>query len=86
MAYGQFRRRNFRSFPQNKTKIKCAECGKEDEVPFEPRPGSRVLCGDCFRKSKGLPAREKREEPEETKEESTEEIEESKDAEEESDE
>ena len=28
----------------------CAECGKETEVPFEPREGRPVYCSDCFRK------------------------------------
>jgi CxxC-x17-CxxC domain-containing protein len=27
----------------------CAECGKETEVPFEPRDGRPVYCGDCYR-------------------------------------
>jgi len=28
----------------------CAECGKETEVPFEPRGDRPVYCSDCFRK------------------------------------
>ena len=28
----------------------CAECGKETEVPFEPREGRPVYCSDCFSK------------------------------------
>ena len=32
-----------------KTKITCAKCGKEDEVPFVPRNGTDVLCRDCFK-------------------------------------
>lgn len=28
----------------------CAECGKECEVPFEPREGRPVYCSDCYRK------------------------------------
>jgi CxxC-x17-CxxC domain-containing protein len=27
--------------------ITCAECGKKDTVPFEPR-GDNVYCRDCF--------------------------------------
>lgn len=34
------------------TKINCANCGKEDEVPFVPREGTPVLCQDCFRQKK----------------------------------
>jgi CxxC-x17-CxxC domain-containing protein len=28
----------------------CAECGKETEVPFEPRGDKPVYCSDCYRK------------------------------------
>ena len=28
----------------------CAECGKDTEVPFEPRSDRPVYCSDCFRK------------------------------------
>jgi CxxC-x17-CxxC domain-containing protein len=56
---GGFRRGGFggprRSFgPREMTKIKCAECGKEDEVPFKPRDNSTVLCKECFFKKKGI--------------------------------
>jgi len=30
----------------------CAECGKDTEVPFEPREGKPVYCSDCYRKMK----------------------------------
>ena len=30
----------------------CAECGKDTEVPFEPREGRPVYCSDCFNKIK----------------------------------
>jgi CxxC-x17-CxxC domain-containing protein len=26
----------------------CAQCGKETEVPFEPREGRPVYCSECF--------------------------------------
>jgi CxxC-x17-CxxC domain-containing protein len=26
----------------------CAQCGKDTEVPFEPRQGRPVYCSDCF--------------------------------------
>ena len=32
--------------------ITCAECGKTDQVPFQPRGDRPVLCKDCFRKQK----------------------------------
>jgi CxxC-x17-CxxC domain-containing protein len=28
----------------------CAECGKDTEVPFEPRDGRPVYCSDCYNK------------------------------------
>ncbi len=28
----------------------CAQCGKETEVPFEPRTGKAVYCSDCYSK------------------------------------
>lgn len=49
-----------RSFgPREMTKITCAKCGKEDEVPFKPREGSEVLCKACYFKEKGIEPRNK---------------------------
>ena len=28
----------------------CAECGKETEVPFEPREERPVYCNECYKK------------------------------------
>ena len=28
----------------------CGDCGKETEVPFEPRGDKPVYCSDCYRK------------------------------------
>jgi CxxC-x17-CxxC domain-containing protein len=28
--------------------VKCSECGKDTEVPFEPRNGRPVYCRDCY--------------------------------------
>ncbi len=28
----------------------CASCGKETQVPFEPREGRPVYCQDCYNK------------------------------------
>ncbi|MBI4287414.1 MAG: zinc-ribbon domain containing protein [Chloroflexi bacterium] len=28
----------------------CAQCGKDTEVPFQPRGDKPVYCRDCFRK------------------------------------
>ena len=50
------------------TKIKCAECGKEDEVPFKPRDGTSVLCKECYFKKKGITPRSSNFQNEEKKE------------------
>ena len=42
-SYGYRSRRQM--FP-----IVCAECGKETEVPFEPREGRPVYCSECYSK------------------------------------
>ena len=28
----------------------CSECGKDTEVPFQPREGRPVYCSDCYNK------------------------------------
>ena len=30
----------------------CAQCGKDTEVPFQPRDGRPVYCSDCYSKIK----------------------------------
>ena len=40
--YGSANRRMFAT--------KCSTCGKDTQVPFEPRPDRPVYCYDCFRK------------------------------------
>ncbi len=32
--------------------VVCAECGKDTEVPFEPREGRPVYCSDCYNKTR----------------------------------
>jgi len=41
--YGGGARGERRMFP-----AVCARCGKETEVPFEPRAGRPVYCSDCY--------------------------------------
>ena len=31
--------------------VVCSQCGKQTEVPFEPRGDKPVYCSDCFRKT-----------------------------------
>jgi CxxC-x17-CxxC domain-containing protein len=53
---GSFNR--FNNGPREMHKIKCSECGKEDEVPFKPRNDAPVYCKDCYFKKKGITPRE----------------------------
>ncbi|HEX6121757.1 MAG TPA: zinc-ribbon domain containing protein [Ktedonobacterales bacterium] len=34
--------------PREMHTITCAECGKEDQVPFLPRNDKPVYCSECF--------------------------------------
>jgi len=40
---GGYERRERQMYP-----AVCAQCGKETEVPFEPRNDRPVYCSDCF--------------------------------------
>lgn len=33
--------------------VKCAECGKDAKVPFQPSGDRPVYCNDCFKKQHG---------------------------------
>jgi len=37
--------------PRQMFPVVCAECGKDTEVPFEPRGDRPVYCSDCYRKA-----------------------------------
>ncbi len=41
--------------PRQMFPVTCADCGKDTEVPFEPRGDKPVYCSDCYRKNR--PAR-----------------------------
>jgi CxxC-x17-CxxC domain-containing protein len=36
--------------PREMFSVVCAQCGKETQVPFEPRSGRPVYCSDCYSK------------------------------------
>ena len=38
--------------PREMHKATCSECGKECEVPFQPKEGRPVFCKDCYAKKK----------------------------------
>jgi CxxC-x17-CxxC domain-containing protein len=41
--------RGYSSGPRQLYPAVCSQCGKETEVPFEPRNDKPVYCRDCFR-------------------------------------
>src|SRR5271157_2328297 len=43
--------RTYSSAPRQMFPVKCATCGKDTQVPFEPRAGRPVYCSDCYRKT-----------------------------------
>ncbi len=38
------------SSPRQMFPVKCSDCGKDTQVPFEPTSGRPVYCSDCYRK------------------------------------
>ena len=45
-------RDQYSSGPRQMYSITCAECGKDAEVPFQPRQGRPVYCSDCYSKNR----------------------------------
>lgn len=43
--------RSYGSAPRQMFTVKCATCGKDAQVPFEPRGDKPVYCSDCYRKT-----------------------------------
>lgn len=39
-----------RTSPRQMFPTICAQCGKETEVPFQPREGRPVYCSECYNK------------------------------------
>jgi len=48
---GSYGSGNGGSAPRQMFPVKCATCGKDTEVPFEPRGDKPVYCSDCYRKT-----------------------------------
>ncbi len=42
--------RSYNTAPRQMFPAKCAECGKDTQVPFQPRGDRPVYCSDCYRK------------------------------------
>ena len=47
-AGGGYERRERQMFP-----AVCSNCGKETQVPFQPRSDRPVYCSDCFEQQRG---------------------------------
>ncbi|MCX6013076.1 MAG: zinc-ribbon domain containing protein [Chloroflexi bacterium] len=43
--------RSYNSSPRQMYPAVCATCGKETQVPFQPRGDKPVYCSDCYRKT-----------------------------------
>ena len=41
----------YSSAPRQMFPVKCSTCGKDTQVPFEPRGDRPVYCSDCYRKT-----------------------------------
>ena len=54
-SYGNRSSGGYSSARREMFPAKCAECGKDTQVPFQPRGDRPVYCSDCYRKIK--PAR-----------------------------
>ncbi len=48
---GGYERRQREMFP-----AVCAQCGKDTQVPFQPRTDRPVYCSDCFAAQRGSPS------------------------------
>ena len=46
-------RMGFDGGPRQMYPAVCASCGKDTEVPFQPRQGRPVYCSDCFASQRG---------------------------------
>ena len=48
---GSYGNRSFSSTTRQMFPVKCATCGIDTQVPFEPRGDRPVYCSDCYRKT-----------------------------------
>jgi CxxC-x17-CxxC domain-containing protein len=42
---------SYSSSPRQMFPVKCSTCGKDTQVPFQPRGDRPVYCSDCYRKT-----------------------------------
>ena len=48
---GSYGNSSYNSAPRQMYAVKCATCGKDAQVPFQPRGDKPVYCSDCYRKT-----------------------------------
>ena len=48
---GSYGNRSYSSAPRKMFPVTCVTCGKDTQVPFEPRGDRPVYCSDCYRKT-----------------------------------
>lgn len=48
---GNYGNRNYSTTPRQMFPVKCSSCGRDAQVPFEPRGDRPVYCSDCYRKT-----------------------------------
>ena len=48
---GNSSNRSYSSAPRQMYPAVCATCGKDTQVPFQPRGDRPVYCSDCYRKT-----------------------------------
>jgi CxxC-x17-CxxC domain-containing protein len=48
---GSYGNSGYNSAPRQMFAVKCATCGKDAQVPFQPRGDRPVYCSDCYRKT-----------------------------------
>ncbi|MFC2051661.1 CxxC-x17-CxxC domain-containing protein [Chloroflexota bacterium] len=48
---GSYDNRSYNSTQRQMFPVKCSTCGKDTQVPFEPRGDRPVYCSDCYRKT-----------------------------------
>ncbi len=48
---GGYGNSSYNSAPRQMYPVKCATCGKDTQVPFQPRGDKPVYCSDCYRKT-----------------------------------
>lgn len=53
MAFSDNQRKDYPPRKMFQVDQKCADCGAEiKELPFQPRPDSKVYCRDCYAKNR----------------------------------